>query len=94
MTGPVVRTLTCVAALALAASGGAQAQEAGAAAPPPAGYLTPETEQAHEIAPVVVDGEVLFRVRGFSGYPAPQRARLIGRSWRRRPPIRCPRASR
>ena len=71
MTGPVVRTLTGVAALILVGWGRALAQDA------PAASLSLEAEQAHEIAPVVLDGEVLFRVRGFSGYLASQRARVI-----------------
>ena len=70
MSGPAAGILTC-AALALVASGEARAQQ-----PPPP--LTEQAEQAHETAPVVVDGQELFRVRGFSGYPAAERARLIG----------------
>jgi small-conductance mechanosensitive channel len=76
MTGQIAGTLTC-AALTLAVSGWARAQDAPVAMPPPAVLLTEQAEQAHETAPVVVDGEELFRVRGFSGYPAQQRARLI-----------------
>jgi hypothetical protein len=66
MTGPVARTLTC-AALALAGSGWARAQQAPGVAPPPATLLTEEAEQAHETAPVVLDGGELLRVGGFSG---------------------------
>ena len=76
MTAPVARTLTC-AALTLAVSGWARAQEAPVPTPAPAEVLTEEVEQAHATAPVVVDGQELFRVRGFSSYPAAERARLI-----------------
>jgi small-conductance mechanosensitive channel len=76
MTGQFATTLTC-AALTLAVSGWARAQEPPAATASPAAPLTEQAEQAHETAPVVIDGQTLFRVRGFSGYPAEQRARLI-----------------
>ena len=43
----------------------------------------PETEAAHAMAPVVLDGATLFRVRGFSLYPAEERARTISdRIWK------------
>ena len=32
----------------------------------------------HETAPVVIDGEILFRVRGVSSYPAAVRAKAVG----------------
>jgi len=37
----------------------------------------PEAEVARVTAPVVLDGQTLFRVRGASAYPAEERARLI-----------------
>jgi small-conductance mechanosensitive channel len=50
------------------------AAPAAAQVPSPAG---PEAEIAHVTAPVVVDGETLFRVRGTTSYPAEQRAARI-----------------
>jgi small-conductance mechanosensitive channel len=76
MTGSAARILTC-AALGLAVSGGAVAQEPAPTLPPPAAQLNEEQERAHESASVVIDGASLFDVRGFSGYPAEQRARGI-----------------
>jgi len=76
MIGQGARILTC-AALALGVSRGARAQEPPQVIPPPTGLLTEEAEQAHETARVVIDGQQLFRLRGYSGYPAPERARLI-----------------
>jgi small-conductance mechanosensitive channel len=75
MTGPSARILTC-AALGLAVAAGAFAQEPEPNQPPTAS-LSEEQERAHETAAVVIDGESLFRVRGFSSYPAEERARLI-----------------
>jgi len=57
-----------------------QAAPAVAQAPPPApatGGAGPEAEIAQVAAPVVLDGETLFRVRGTSSYPAQERARRI-----------------
>ncbi|HEY8234957.1 MAG TPA: mechanosensitive ion channel family protein [Vicinamibacteria bacterium] len=50
-----------------------------APAAPSAGGSGVEAEFAHVTAPVVLDGEMLFRVRGVSAYPAEERARQIGR---------------
>jgi small-conductance mechanosensitive channel len=47
---------------------------AAAAAPP---SLQPVAAESPDTAPVKVDGEVLFRVRGVSSFPAKQRAREI-----------------
>jgi len=47
------------------------------AAPAGAGEAGPEAEIAHVTAPVVLDGETIFRVRGTSSYPAEERARRI-----------------
>jgi len=47
---------------------------AGAAAPP---SPQPAPDSTLETAPVVLDGEVLFRVRGVSSFPAKERARAI-----------------
>jgi small-conductance mechanosensitive channel len=44
-----------------------------AQAPPPG----PDAEIAHVTAPILIDGETLFRVRGTAAYPADQRARAI-----------------
>ena len=76
MTGQVPRILMS-AALALVVSGGARAQETPAPVLPPPALLTEEAERAQVTAPVVIDGRELFRVRGFAGYPAEQRAGLI-----------------
>lgn len=51
----------------------AQGRPAAAAA----GGAGPDTEITHATAPVVLDGATLFRVRGFSLYPAEERARII-----------------
>jgi small-conductance mechanosensitive channel len=49
----------------------------GTPAPPAKSGAGPEAEIAHVTAPVVLDGQTLFRVRGASVYPAEERARLI-----------------
>ncbi len=49
----------------------------GLPAPPAASGAGPEAEIAHVTAPVVLDGETLFRVRGASTFPAEERARRI-----------------
>jgi hypothetical protein len=49
----------------------------GPGAPPAAGGAGPDAEIAHVTAPVVLDGETLFRVRGTTSYPAEERARRI-----------------
>jgi small-conductance mechanosensitive channel len=49
----------------------------GPSAAPPAALSGPEAEVAQVTAPVVLDGETLFRVRGTSTYPAEDRARRI-----------------
>ena len=41
----------------------------------------------YERAPVTLDGEVLFEVRGFSAYPAEERAKTIKSESRKSPPI-------
>jgi small-conductance mechanosensitive channel len=46
---------------------------------PSAGGAGLEAEYAHVTAPVVLDGEMLLRVRGVSAYPAEERARQIAR---------------
>ena len=48
-------------------------------APPGGGVAGAEAEFAHVTAPVVLDSETLFRVRGVSAYPAEERARQIAR---------------
>src|SRR4030042_120864 len=80
MSSPFVRrsalalllTLLCAPVLAQDAS-----TPPGASATPPATPPGPEAEVAHVTAPVVLDGETLFRVRGASTYPAEDRARRI-----------------
>lgn len=72
----VTRLLTCLVFLALLVPG-ARAQEkpgaSGGTAP------TSEVEGAEYVrAPVVLDGKILFRVRGVTAYPAEQRAQAIG----------------
>ena len=81
MLAPVTRPSTVARALAFvlgtvclsAAPAVAQAPPA----PPAAGPAGPEAEIARVTAPVVLDGETLFRVRGTTTYPAEERARLI-----------------
>ena len=46
-------------------------------APPAASAAGPEAEVAHVTAPIVLDGETLFRVRGTVTFPAEERARRI-----------------
>jgi small-conductance mechanosensitive channel len=71
--------LALAAGLALLA-GPAAAQPA-PSSPPPAPRAAeesgPDAEAAHVTAPVVLDGEMLFRVRGTSAFPAEERARRI-----------------
>jgi hypothetical protein len=55
--------LVCLLATAAAAQGRQPAV-------PAAGGAGPDTEITHATAPVVLDGSTLFRVRGFSLYPA------------------------
>jgi small-conductance mechanosensitive channel len=71
----IARAFASGLALALlsAAPAGAQAPSP----PPPAVGAGPEAEIARVTAPVVLDGETLFRVRGTSTYPAEERARGI-----------------
>jgi small-conductance mechanosensitive channel len=61
--------LVCLLATAAAAQGRPAA--------PAATGAGPDTEITHATAPVVLDGATLFRVRGFSLYPAEERARII-----------------
>jgi small-conductance mechanosensitive channel len=61
----------------LAATSAAAQTPTAPAAPPVSNEAGPEAEIAHVTAPVVLDGETLFRVRGASMYPAPERARVI-----------------
>ncbi len=77
MTGPLVRILACAALALVALASPVRAQEGVQVLPAPSGPLSEEAEQAHETAPVVLDGQQLLRVRGYSGYPAAERARLI-----------------
>ena len=60
--------VACVAALPASAQ---------APAPPQTSGGGPDAEVAHVTAPIVIDGETLFRVRGTAAYPADQRARAI-----------------
>ena len=76
MTGQVARILTC-AALAFVVSSWAHAQEAPAAAVPPAALPSEEAERALVTAPVVIDGRAVLHVRGVASFPAGERARLI-----------------
>jgi small-conductance mechanosensitive channel len=62
-----------VLAYLFAARAGAQEP----AVPPAAGGAGPEAEIAHVTAPVTLDGETLFRVRGTPTFPAEERARRI-----------------
>ncbi len=63
--------------LALACLCAAPAAAQGRPAAPAAAGPGPDTEITHATAPVVLDGATLFRVRGFSLYPAEERARII-----------------
>jgi small-conductance mechanosensitive channel len=64
-------------ALGLVGSSVAPAAAQGPGAPAATGGAGPEAEIAHVTAPVVLDGETLFRVRGTTTYPAEERARRI-----------------
>jgi len=81
MLAPVTRPSTVARALAFVLGtvclSAAPAVAQGPPAPPAAGATGPEAEIAHVTAPVVLDGETLFRVRGTTTYPAAERARLI-----------------
>ena len=63
--------------LGLICLSGPPALAQGPGAPPVAGGAGPEAEIAHVTAPILLDGETLFRVRGTSTYPAEERARRI-----------------
>jgi small-conductance mechanosensitive channel len=76
MTGRLARSLTCTA-LAFAVSAWGRAQEAPAAAVPPAALPSEEAERALVTAPVVIDGRAVLHVRGVASFPAGERARLI-----------------
>jgi small-conductance mechanosensitive channel len=56
---------------------GSSVAPAAAQGPGATGGAGPEAEIAHVTAPVVLDGETLFRVRGASTFPAEERARRI-----------------
>ena len=71
----VARVLASVLGVALLSAAPVVAQ-APSALPATAG-AGPDAEIAHVTAPVLLDGETLFRVRGTSSYPAAERARLI-----------------
>jgi small-conductance mechanosensitive channel len=73
--GGIPRALASALVLVCLSVVPAAAQEP--SAPPPGGGAGPEAEIAQVTAPVVLDGETLFRVRGASVYPAEERARLI-----------------
>jgi small-conductance mechanosensitive channel len=64
-------------ALGLACLAAAPALAQGPAAARPPSGAGPEAEIAHVTAPIVLDGETLFRVRGAAAYPAELRARTI-----------------
>ena len=68
--------IACVLASALTLAC-LSASPAVAQAPAATGGAGPEAEIAHVTAPVLLDGETLFRVRGTSTYPAEERARRI-----------------
>jgi hypothetical protein len=72
---PITRALASALALFCLSATLAVAQPP--SAPPAASETGPEAEVARVTAPVVLDGETLFRVRGTSTYPAEERARLI-----------------
>ncbi len=69
--------LTRALALGLGFLAAASATAQAPAVPPTSREAGPEAEIARVTAPVVLDGETLFRVRGASMYPASERARLI-----------------
>jgi small-conductance mechanosensitive channel len=69
--GASLAALVAAAALARTAGADEPAGARGGAPPPPAAVA------AQPLAPVVIDGETLFRVRGASSYPAEARARDI-----------------
>ena len=72
---PVAPALATVLGLALLCAAPAGAQ--GPAVPPAPGGAGPDPEIANVTAPVVLDGETLFRVRGSFTFPAEDRARRI-----------------
>lgn len=77
---PVTRlriTHVLASALALLCLSAALAAAQPPSGPPATGEAGPEAEIGRVTAPVVLDGETLFRVRGASTYPAEERARLI-----------------
>ena len=69
--------LASVLALALLSAAPVLAQAPPAPAPPSEKAAGPEADLALATAPVLLDGEALFRVRGTSTYPAEERARRI-----------------
>ena len=81
MPAPVGRPSAVAHALAFvlgtACLSAAPAAAQAPAAPSMASGAGPEAEIAHVTAPVVLDGETLFRVRGTTTYPAEERARRI-----------------
>ncbi|HEX9189887.1 MAG TPA: hypothetical protein VGB87_22615, partial [Vicinamibacteria bacterium] len=81
MLAPVPPPLAVARALALvlgtACSFPAPALAQAPPSPSAAGTAGPEAEIAHVTAPVVLDGQVLFRVRGTTTYPAEDRARMV-----------------
>jgi small-conductance mechanosensitive channel len=70
----IARRLTSALAIVFASAAPALSQ---AAAPPATAAAGPDAEIALVTAPVVLDGETLFRVRGTAAYPADVRARSI-----------------
>ena len=71
----IARALAPVLSCVCLAAAPAVAQ--GTSVPPAGAGAGPEAEIAHVTAPVLLDGETLFRVRGTSTYPAEERARNI-----------------
>jgi small-conductance mechanosensitive channel len=77
MTGAIAAGV-CAAALLLAPLSLAQA-----AAPPEQVAARPAPAERIETAPVVIDGDTLFRLRGISSYPAKERAKAVAEGIRK-----------
>ena len=76
MRGPIACFLLCVAFFA-SPTYAADAAADESATPGASAMGAPEAEESFLVAPVIVDGVPLFRVRGISSYPAERRASEI-----------------
>jgi len=74
---PARRFLRAVVLVLVAASAAGPARARAQGASPASGASEVQLEEAVQTAPVIVDGIVLFRVRGVTSFPAPERAQII-----------------